>query len=64
MHAILSFSRMGEDKSSSIQDEKIQRYFSRIGESGKRLLNLLNNLLDLAKLEAGQIELDIAPNNP
>ena len=59
MHAVLSFSSMGEDKSRSLQDEKLQRYFSCINESGERLLSLLNNLLDLAKLEAGQVQLNI-----
>jgi len=63
MHAILSFSNMGEEKSKAIQNEKLQRYFTRIRESGERLLNLLNDLLDLAKLEAGQVELNITQGN-
>lgn len=60
MHSILSFSEFGikqinkqplEEKSI----EKMGRFFSNINESGRRLLGLLNNLLDLAKLEAGKM---------
>jgi len=53
MHAILSFASMGIEKIDSGGKEKLLRYFTRIQESGNRLLNLLNNLLDLSKLEAG-----------
>lgn len=55
MHAILSFASMGNDKVGVAPDEKLQRYFSRIEESGKRLLFMLNDLLDLSKLEAGKM---------
>lgn len=55
MHAILSFASMGNEKVGVAPDEKLQRYFSRIEESGKRLLLMLNDLLDLSKLEAGKM---------
>ena len=55
MHAILSFASMGNEKVGQAPDEKLQRYFSRIEESGKRLLFMLNDLLDLSKLEAGKM---------
>lgn len=59
MHAILSFSSMGVNKVGSADAEKLTRYFTRIEESGKRLLTLLNDLLDLSKLEAGRMEVDM-----
>ena len=58
MHAILNFAEMGRKKVSDDNSEKIQLYFSRIEESGERLLGLINELLDLTRLESGNIELN------
>ncbi|MGD8571411.1 MAG: hybrid sensor histidine kinase/response regulator [Gammaproteobacteria bacterium] len=60
MHAILSFASMGGEKVGQAPEEKLQRYFSRIEESGKRLLVMLNDLLDLSKLEAGKMNFIVA----
>ncbi len=38
-----------------------KEYVEAIGKSGSRLLDLLNNVLDYSRLEAGEIPLDIAP---
>lgn len=58
MHGILSFANFGITKSNDIDNEKIPFYFHQIEDSGKRLMTLLNDLLDLAKLEAGKFEMD------
>ncbi len=55
MHSILSFARFGIKKRDSASKEKLNKYFSNIVESGERLMVLLNDLLDLAKLEAGRM---------
>lgn len=55
MHAILSYSEMGLDKADSADRQQLRRYFERIRQSGARLLGLLNDLLDMAKLEAGKM---------
>ncbi|WLD15024.1 sensor histidine kinase [Planctellipticum variicoloris] len=39
--------------------DKQRRYVSNIQTSGKNLLNLINDVLDLAKIEAGKMELHI-----
>lgn len=52
MHAILSFAHMGEKKTTSATPEQLELYFNNIAVSGKRLLTLLNDLLDLSKLES------------
>ena len=55
MHAILSFASLGDALrwEPSPATAKAGRYFSNIRSSGTRLLTLLDNLLDLSKLEAG-----------
>lgn len=60
MHAILSFSRLGADKLTGPEPAmpKIGGYLDRIRQSGERLLALLNDLLDLSKLEAGKMVYD------
>jgi signal transduction histidine kinase len=59
MHAILGFSRQAATMP-DIQDNKtLLTMLDNIRVSGKRLLNLLNNLLDLSKLESGKSVLDL-----
>lgn len=61
MHAILSFARLGETRTTETGDDKLKSYFGRIVFSGERLLGLLNDLLDLSKLEAGRVRLHLRP---
>jgi len=63
MHAILGFSSLGATKAVTENDGKISSYFTRINESGQRLLVLLNDLLDLSKLEAGRMQFDFSVND-
>ncbi len=58
LHAILSFARFGITKHSTAAPEKLLKFFQQIETSGSTLLTLLNDLLDLAKLEAGQMKFD------
>ena len=55
MHAILSFSELALDKIDRADFDKVRHYVTRIQESGKMLLELLNDLLDLSKLESGRM---------
>ena len=61
MHAIISFSDLGQEKVDSASSEDLLRYFSRINVSGRRLLTLLNDLLDISKLESGKMVYDRCP---
>ncbi len=58
LHAILSFARFGLKNHETATTEKLFKYFDRINTSGERLLALLNDLLDLSKLEAGKMLLN------
>ena len=53
LHAILSFAGYGIKKCVFIPPEESKRFFQQIQSAGKRLLPLVDSLLDLAKLEAG-----------
>lgn len=59
MHAILSYSNLGQSRGERAQRHKLQGYFERIKDSGQRLLGLLDDLLDLSKLEAGRMQYDM-----
>lgn len=63
LHAILGFTEMGQARSRNQDDDKMEQYFSRIQSSGNRLLTLLNDLLDLAKMEVGRMEYTIGHHN-
>ncbi len=63
MHAILTFSSMGESRAGDAPAAKLRGYFERIHSSGERLMKLLNDLLDLSKSEAGQLVLDIGTHD-
>jgi signal transduction histidine kinase len=62
MHGILSFAKFGLKKTDAPR-EKVQEYFTHINDSGERLLRLLNDLLDLSKMEAGKMTIHIATAN-
>lgn len=55
MHAILNYANMGLKRKGTESEEKIEKYFNNIMLSGNRLLQLLNNLLDLSKMDAGKM---------
>ncbi len=61
LHAILSFARLGDQKVGRAAEDRLREYFLRISTSGERLLNLLNDLLDLAKLESGHMRIETRP---
>ncbi|MCG8338536.1 MAG: PAS domain S-box protein [Proteobacteria bacterium] len=63
MHAILSYSRFGITKIDIRPKEKILHYFNNINSAGKRLLALLDGLLDLSRLQANKMEYRIANND-
>lgn len=63
MHAVLSYAEFGKIEVDSAEREELKKYFLKIEKSGGRLLTLLNNLLDLSKLEAGKMILNITKSD-
>jgi PAS domain S-box-containing protein len=65
MHAILSFARLGTQRAAASRPEpdKLAHYFRRIDQSGSRLLALVNDLLDLSKLEAGRMHYEFGEHD-
>jgi len=59
LNAILGLSESLGEQIAGPLNEKQQKYIATIGESGHHLLSLINDILDLAKIDAGQITLDI-----
>ncbi|HEV2984083.1 MAG TPA: PAS domain-containing sensor histidine kinase, partial [Vicinamibacterales bacterium] len=58
LNAILGFSElMLDDMSDKYDATTRQKFLSQINSSGKHLLSLINDILDLSKVEAGQMEL-------
>jgi two-component system sensor histidine kinase BarA len=60
LNAILGFAQVLKDKPLLLKKEKAQRYAENIITSGNSLLNMINDLLELAKTQAGKTELHIA----
>jgi signal transduction histidine kinase len=63
LHAILAFSQFGEKRATGAEDQKLTDYFQKIYASGVRLTALVSDLLDLAKLEAGEFMLNLKQEN-
>lgn len=61
MNAILGFSELISRK--NIQAEKREVYTQHIVNNGKLLLNLVDDIIDLAKIEAGQLKMKRSTSN-
>ncbi len=61
MNTILGFSQLLAEV---VTDPEQQDYLDAISSSGKNLLTLINDILDLSKIEAGYMEIQPNPVNP
>jgi signal transduction histidine kinase len=64
LNAIMGFSDMLLAGMSGELNSKQRHKIERLRENGHRLLNLINNVLDLTRIEARRIELVLAPFSP
>lgn len=63
LNAIIGFSEMLVDKTFGDLNERQFKYTNNILTSGRHLLQLINDILDLSKVEAGRLELSRNPFN-
>ena len=60
LNAVIGFSEL---LSSMVNNDKERSYLSAINTAGNSLLLLINDILDLSKVEAGKIELQFSPTS-
>jgi signal transduction histidine kinase len=61
LNAVIGFSQVLRDEMVGSVNEKQAEYLDDITSSGNHLLSLINDVLDLSKVEAGQVELEVHP---
>jgi len=63
LHGILSYARFGCDEALTADRAELGNYFQTISQCSHMLLALVNDLLDLAKLEAGRMQIHFQPSS-
>ncbi len=58
LNGILGFTQLLEQQRGDISDPETQDFIATIHTSGIHLLNLINDILDISKVESGQLELE------
>ena len=64
LHAITGFCGIMLEGMGGQIDEEARHMLTRIDANSKRLLDLINDMLDIAKIESGRLDLAIAPFSP
>lgn len=63
LHHIINYAGFGINATKEKGDEKKNQHFDKILESGNRLQYLMQNLLDLSRLQAGTMKFFVTKNN-
>ena len=59
LHGILSYAQFGLEEAAAGDRGELREFFDNVGRSAEALLALVNDLLDLSKLEAGRMMFDL-----
>lgn len=63
LNAVIGFSELMKDGSVGALTDKQKEYLGYVWESAKHLLSLINDILDLSKVESGKMELELREFN-
>jgi signal transduction histidine kinase len=58
LHGILSYAKFGLNEATTAERSELQEFFHNVDHCAENLLHLVNDLLDLSKLEAGRMTFD------
>lgn len=58
LNSIIGYSRMVENGMAGPLTEKQEKYLHNVGSSGEHLLSIINDLLDVSRVEAGKMEIE------
>ena len=61
LNSIIGFANVLLKKKHAAMEESDLSYLTRIASNGRHLLGLINDILDLSKIEAGHMSLELAP---
>ncbi|MBI2827262.1 MAG: PAS domain S-box protein [Planctomycetia bacterium] len=64
LNSILGFTDLLLDTRDGVGDAERREYLTTIRASGQHLLELINDILDLSKIEAGRMEVELVPASP
>ena len=64
LNAVIGFSEVLSERMFGELNEKQEEYLKDIHASGQHLLSLINDILDLSKIEAGRMELELSDFDP
>ncbi|MCK5445191.1 MAG: HAMP domain-containing protein [Rhodospirillaceae bacterium] len=59
LNAVIGYSEMLQEEAKEEGNESLHADLDKISDAGKHLLGLINEILDLSKIEAGRVELSI-----
>jgi PAS domain S-box-containing protein len=63
LNSVIGFANILMKNRSGTLRQQEMAYLDRILENGKHLLLLINDILDLSKIEAGKVEIEVAPTD-